>query len=192
MGKTNPEDCSLLPDGETTTPEKTIANPGSRKTSHRQATHLLLKYSRFWIIVLCYSFGVMAEMTVFVHQVVYAEEYGIDRVAAASSPGIIGIASIAGRFFFGWLSDRIGDVKFSACLGFAIMAVGTGILLFAKTIGIFYLYAFVFGFGYGSIAPILPILTADRFGRQVQGTAYGRVIFSPSVWAVASAPSSAV
>jgi len=42
---------------------------------------------------------------------------------------------------------------------------------------VLYLFAVVFGIGYGSMAPLMPYLTADRFGRQVLGSAYGMLIF---------------
>ncbi len=177
MGRTHPEDYGLMPDGETATRERADQGPVCPNFSHAPSTRRLLRDARFWTIALCYFCAVLVEMAVFIHQVAYAEEYGIGRVAAASSLGIIGIASIVGRFFFGWLSDRIHDVKHAAFLGLAVMTAGMGILLFAKTIGLFYLYAFVFGFGYGSIGPMLPILMADRFGRKVLGTAYGLVTF---------------
>ena len=35
----------------------------------------------------------------------------------------------------------------------------------------------VFGFGYGCLAPMSPILLADRFGRHVLGSEYGLVTF---------------
>jgi len=177
MGKTNPEDYGLLPDGQTTLPANPPKIPGRSGESQRNATRRLLKDSRFWTIVICYGFAVLVEMAVFIHQVAYAEEYGIGRIAAASSLGIVGIASIGGRFFIGWLSDRIDDVKHAAFLGLAIMTAGMVVLLFAHTVGVFYLYASIFGFGYGTIGPMLPILTADRFGREGLGTAYGLVTF---------------
>jgi MFS family permease len=52
-----------------------------------------------------------------------------------------------------------------------------GILLVSKTLGVFYLYALVFGFGWGSVGLMIPILTVDRFGREMLGTAYGLVNF---------------
>jgi sugar phosphate permease len=177
MRKTHPEDYGLLPDGDTTRPMDTAPSPDGRPSLSRQATRLLLGDSRFWIIASCYSMAVTVEMCTFVHQVAHAEEHGIDPVAAASSMGIISVASIAGRFFYGWLSDRIGDAKFSACLGFIFIAAGMGVILFAKTLGIFYLFALFFGFGWGATGVMIPILIVDRFGREVLGTAYGLVIF---------------
>ena len=40
-----------------------------------------------------------------------------------------------------------------------------------------YLSAAVYGFGYGCLAPILPILVSDRFGRHVLGSIYGLLTF---------------
>ncbi len=177
MGKTHPEEYGLLPDGATTPPGRPEGMPEVLKLSYKQTMHLLLRDSRFWIIATCFGFGVMVQMTVFVHQVAYAEEYGIDRVTAASTLGVIGIASIAGRFFFGWLSDRVSDPKHSSCLGFACMVVAMMILVFLHSVEFLYLYACLFGFGYGSLSPTLPILIVDRFGRHISGTAYGLMGF---------------
>jgi MFS family permease len=125
----------------------------------------------------CFGLAVMALMSVFVHQVAYALDNGIEKVAAASSLGAIGLAGFCGQFFFGWLSDRIRDAKYAASLGLFIMAVGMLLLLEATTAKRLFLYAVIFGFGYGSLAPMMPILAADRFGRHVMGSVYGLLTF---------------
>lgn len=137
----------------------------------------VFKDSRFWILALCYSFAVMAQMSVFVHQVAYAIDREINAITAASSLGIIGVASILGRFFFGWLSDRISDAKVASSIGFALMALGMILLMRTDGAALLFAYAFFFGFGYGSIAPMMPFLLADRFGIQVLGTTYGVLTF---------------
>jgi MFS family permease len=38
-------------------------------------------------------------------------------------------------------------------------------------------YAVVFGFGYGCLGPLLPIIAADRFGRQTMGAVFGLLVF---------------
>jgi len=177
MGRTYPEKYGLLPDGAARPPGKAEAPPVAAKLSYGRIARLLLKDSRFWIIVLCFGAITTVQMTVFVHQMAYAEGYGIDPVVAASLLGIIGIASIGGRFFFGWLSDRLDDAKHAACIGFGCMAVAMFILLFFHSVECFYLYAGVFGFGYGCLNPMMAILTVDRFGRDIYGTAYGLLIF---------------
>ena len=51
------------------------------------------------------------------------------------------------------------------------------LLLKANTAPRLYFYALVYGFGYGSLAPMMPILVADRFGRHVLGSVYGMLTF---------------
>ena len=57
------------------------------------------------------------------------------------------------------------------------MAIGMGRLIVADTVLILYLFAVIFGIGYSSMAPLMPYLTADRFGREVLGSVHGMLIF---------------
>jgi len=173
MGKSRPEEYGMLPDGD---------QPGIKTLERKEdipnvSSSSVLRDHRFWVLVICFSGAIMAEMMMFVHQVSYAVDNSIGRIAAASSLGTIGVASIFGRFFFGWISDHIGDPKYSAFLGFLVMASGMLILLNTETAGMLYVYALVFGFGYGSLAPMMPVLLSDRFGRDVLGSAYGLLTF---------------
>ena len=135
------------------------------------------KDPRFWILSLCHGTAVMAALMAFVHQVPYAVDQGIDPMAAATSLGTLGFAGLLGQFFFGWISDRMGDPKYAAALGYVCMAVGTVILLETKTVEMLLAYSLVFGFGYGCLGPLLPILAADRFGRHGIGATFGLLTF---------------
>jgi sugar phosphate permease len=178
MGKTKPEDYGLRPDGENAGKSGPVPDPASfAAPSARPSIRPVLRDSQFWIMVICYSLAVMAEMSAMVHQVAYALDQQIDKVAAASSLGIIGMASILGRFFFGWLCDRISDAKYASALGFFIMAVGMFLLLKTTSVTTLFVYALLFGFGYGSITALMPFLLADRFGRHILGASYGMQVF---------------
>jgi len=177
MGKKTPEDHGWLPDG--IPPAMDVGNgPGNiPPDENRVFSQRAFRTVPFWVMVLCFSIAVMAEMTVFVHQVSYGENLGIDGIIAASSIGVIGMASIFGRFFFGWVSDRLKDPKYSASLGFLFMALGILLLIRVKDASDLIVYASVFGFGYGSLAPMMPILLSDRFGRRILGSTYGFLTF---------------
>ncbi len=186
MKKTHPEAYGLWPDGIPQTPREqppeiplpalVSSDPESNQTGVPSLSDIFSD-SRFWILALCYSLAIMAEMAVFVHQVAYAIDLGINKIAAASSLGFVGVSSILGRFFFGWLSDRIKDAKYASCIGFIMMLIGMVILMNADNTAFLFVYALFFGFGYGSIATMMPFLLADRFGRQVLGTTYGVLTF---------------
>lgn len=176
MGRTRPEDYGLLPDGDIR-PYENGDLPEEAAAPLNFSALSILKDSRFWVMTSCYSLAVMVWASISVHQVAYALDQGIDGIAAASAVGLIGIASIAGRYFFGVFSDRARDAKYLASLGFVLMSLAMLVLLLTRSAESFYLYAVLFGFGYGSMAPLMPFLMADRFGRQILGSAYGLMIF---------------
>lgn len=177
MGKRTPEDHGWLPDGIPLAMDAGNPPVESPPRENRFFSQRAFRTVPFWVMVLCFSIAVMAEMTAFVHQVSYGENLGIDRIIAASSIGLIGMASIFGRFFFGWFSDRLKDPKYSASLGFLIMALGIFLLIRVEGASDLLVYAAVFGFGYGSLAPMMPILLYDRFGRRILGSTYGFLTF---------------
>jgi OFA family oxalate/formate antiporter-like MFS transporter len=176
MGKTGPREHGLLPDGAN--PDTCVRNPLTGSACGETVSlKPVLVDSRFWLLAVCNVAAVMTVMMTFVHQIAYAVNNGIDKVEAAAALGITGLTGSLGKFFFGWISDRIPDAKYSAALGFFLMAVGMFFLYQAKTLMMLYLFALIFGFGYGSLAPVAPYLISDRFGQQILGVAYGLLIF---------------
>ncbi|MGZ3607223.1 MAG: MFS transporter [Syntrophales bacterium] len=176
MGRINPESCGLFPDGERKTAQALEAIHVDKHPAHISAK-VIFRNSRFWILVACFSLAVMTLMAVFVHQVPYALDNNIENFVAASSLGALGFGGFCGQFFFGWFSDRVKDVKYSAVLGMVIMAAGMVLLMKATNAQRLYVYALIYGFGYGSLGPMMPILVADRFGRHVLGSVYGWLTF---------------
>jgi len=175
LGKTKPEAYGLRPDGQ----RDLQADDLGGASGHAAAIPLgeAMRDSRFWILSLCQGAAVMTVLMAFVHQVPYALDLGIDRLAAASSLGAIALAGFCGQLFFGSLSDRLPDPKYSAMLGYLVMAAGMTVLLSATTVEGLFAYALVFGFGYGCLGPILPIIASGRFGRESIGSVYGVLNF---------------
>jgi len=104
MGKSRPEAYGLLPDGDQPATKPVKKRYDVRLLAYSSPSTILKDY-RFWVLVICFSGAIMGQMMVFVHQVSYAIDNDIGRVAAASSLGAIGLASIFGRFFF-WMVKR--------------------------------------------------------------------------------------
>jgi MFS transporter, OFA family, oxalate/formate antiporter len=176
MGKDNPEHYGLRPDGESMPPKQSNFHPPD-KSVEKPSLKPILADPRFWLLVICNTFAVMTVMMTFVHQVAYAINSGIDKIEAAAAIGFIGIMGSCGKFFFGWLCDRVQDAKYSAALGFLLMAIGMFLLYRTTNIVMLYGFALFYGFGYGSLAPVTPYLISDRFGGQILGAIYGLLAF---------------
>jgi MFS family permease len=177
LRRTIPEAYGLTPDGDPAAKGNRGLAAGPPADPAATATGSIRGDSRFWVLALCHGTAVMAAMMAFVHQVPYAIDNGISQITAAASLGAMGFTGLIGQFFFGWISDRIGDPKYSAALGYLFMAAGMAILLQTRTVEMLFLYAVVFGFGYGCLGPLLAILAADRFGRQNMGSIFGLLTF---------------
>jgi MFS family permease len=174
MRKASPEAHCLLPDGD-----KIIIprEPSIPEIFHNFSTRVILFDSRFWTLALCQGLSVMVGMSVFVHQVAYATDNGIEPMAAAASLAAVSMTGFCGQFFFGWLSDRLKDPKYASFLGTIFLLAGMVLLLNARTVSSLYICALIYGFGYGSLAPVVPIIAAERFGRHVLGSIYGLLTF---------------
>lgn len=61
------------------------------------------------------------------------------------------------------------------------MAVMMLWLLKARELWQFYLFAAIFGFGYGSWIPLFPAITADWFGTKSHGTIFGTITLAPGM-----------
>ena len=99
----------------------------------------------------------------FVHLVPYAEDHGISHGIAVTIFGLVGIGSIAGRFMFGGVADRIGRRTMLAA-AFGGVALMQAWLLFATSAWQISIFAIVFGSCYGGIVALFPAINVDYFG----------------------------
>jgi sugar phosphate permease len=175
LGKSGPEQMGLLPDGDK--PNAGIMPLAAPTRRVQSAFKPVLKSMQYWILVCSNVLAVMTVMMTFSCHIVYAINQGVDDLKAAAALGIIGVTGSCGKLFFGWYCDRVKDAKYAAAIGFIIMTVGLIILYRTKSVAMLYSFAFIYGFGYGSMAPVMPYLVSDRFEKQVLGSAYGLLIF---------------
>jgi len=140
--------------------------------SFRQAIHT----SQFWLLcAINFCFGVVLDVII-VHIVPHATDLEISAASAASILAITGGISIAGRITMGSAGDRIGS-KSALTICFILMSVALFWLLAAKELWMFYLFAIIFGFGYGGFAPLASLIVAELFGLSSHGAILGSTEF---------------
>lgn len=96
----------------------------------------------------------------------------IPRDTASSIAAAVVVSSIAGRFGFGWLGDRI-DRRY--LLTSALLLQVLGLIIFAYTGSLPYAIGFLvlFGPGYGGVIILRLTIQADYFGRKAFGSILG-------------------
>jgi len=130
---------------------------------------------QFWtlgVALLCFT---MSEGTILVHIVSHAIGLGISGTNAALIIPIIGGISIPGRILMGIAGDRIGN-KPAWTICFIFLTISFFLLLAARELWLLYLFAVIFGFGYGGLSTLISPMVAELFGLSSHGVIFGVII----------------
>jgi MFS family permease len=181
--KKEPGEIGALPDGErhaapASEPVEEIAEPRQFSLSEALKTH------NFWLLFLCwfaYSFCLHMVLT---HVVPRAQDLGISAVQAASIVSIIGAVTIPSRIAIGTASDRLGRKR----IGIVCALIHTVAMLWligSTEVWMFYVFAVVYGIGYGGLDPPIVSLIGDAFGLRRVGLIMGSLIIGWGLGAAA-------
>jgi MFS family permease len=152
---------------------KGVPNGGDQRVN--PAFRHAMRTLSFWCFFSAFLLIPLGIFPVMVHQVAYVIDLGYDKILAAFILGAIGFLSSAGRMFFGTLSDRMGREK-AATLSFLCSIVGILILVFLpllQSVFWFYLYAALFGLGFGARGPIITAMVYDMYQGKHFGSIFG-------------------
>jgi MFS family permease len=133
-----------------------------------------LRRKSFWLISIGATLWTCAFTIGLTHQVAFAVDMEIDRVAAAGAVSMLGAFSIPARIGFGKLGD-IMDKRHVVMIALGLQAVAFVVLLQTTNLAMLYLYSALVGIGIGGLTPILPGLVVDYFGSKHFGVIYGAV-----------------
>lgn len=129
----------------------------------------------FWALFAAYFLTPLAVFPVSTHQIAFAVDLGFPRLLVASIFGLTGLMSSVGRPLFGMLADRVGGAM-SATISFGCTAGGALALVAAEAwphTGWLWVYALLFGLGFGARGPIITAIAAELFGGRRFGVIYG-------------------
>jgi len=167
--KRDPSIIGQLSYGESDLPEE--ADSANREFSLREA----LRTWQFWILIVATLCFTMSEGAVMVHIVPHAIDIGVSAINATLILTLIGGVSIAGRIIMGNAGDRIGSkAAWIICLVF--LSISLFWLLAVTDLWMLYVFAVIFGFGYGGLSVLISPMVADHFGLSSHGVIMGAVI----------------
>ena len=182
--RTKPSEMGLYPDGASAPLENT-----ARTTERIDAPSFTLKQAMgtptFWLIVVSFLLGCFSNMGLTQAPVPFFEDTGYSTQVAAAALGTMGIASAAGKVFFGWLCDRM-QPKYAWAIGQTLQA-GAALVLLNITPGsstlLVWLWAVLLGFGVGAWLPTLSMLGSTNFGLMAYGAIFGALNLAQSTGA---------
>ncbi len=135
-----------------------------------------LKDVRFWLVMTCFALFLLGTQMVLVHIVNYATDVGIDPLVAATFMSVIGGVSLVGRLSTGVVAEKIGLYK-SLVLICIFQGIAFILLLFTKSVWMFYIFAIFFGVAYGGEVTQIPLVISRFFGTKVMATLMGVALF---------------
>jgi len=180
--KHSPQRVGLKPYGEDepTKDEHSLVTGGLSITQ-------AIKTSRFWVwglILFCFFFCIQVTI---VHIVPHAIDIGVSPIIAASITSIIAGCSVIGKLSTGFLSDKVGGrLLLIACISLATVALLW--LLFAKELWMLYIFAVIFGIGYGGIVLLQTVISAELFGLGSLGMILATLMFCGTIGGALGAP----
>ena len=175
-----PKDIGQLPDGINGTTPSGI-NPRSASTQGVGLSLLkAVRTSQFWVIAgLYFSFG-FNRSAFLTHIAAHVQDLGFSLAAGANVLAACAGASIIGRIGMGRVADTIGNRKV-LMIGFAATTVVLIWGLITRDLWGLFLFALVFGFGWGAQAVTRFAITSEIFGLASLGVMMGVLTLAEAV-----------
>ncbi|GIU82390.1 MAG: MFS transporter [Acidobacteria bacterium] len=162
--KNKPSEIGLFPDGDESPIDENVAV--NVKNQEGLTLFEAMRTPIFWVFALCaalifYPIFVTSQQFILYLQ---SEKIGLSLQQSSYAQSALFIVSVAGKFFFGFLSDRMSPTKVML-ICCTVMFLATLILLNLTAITAF-IFLIPFGLGYGGTFVLLQRLVADYFGNR--------------------------
>ena len=134
--------------------------------------HQAQRTGAFWNLIGIHFWGCAGQSVILVYLVAMAEDEGVSKGLAAGAFVTMSVASTITRFAVPVIADRMGSKP--AMAGCFFLQVAPIVLLFfAQEAWQFYVFAVLFGIGFGGEMSAFPIINRQYYGSGPIGTTYG-------------------
>jgi MFS family permease len=147
---------------------KGLSKPPARNFTFSEA----LRTKQLWLVfamMVCFGFPLVSITVHIVPNIIHLK---IPAAEAASVMAVIGLTSIFGRIFFGYIADKIGPRQ-TLLAGFIAVAAVVFWLIFITDIRGFYAFAAIWGFCSSGMGTVQVPLAAELFGLKSLGAIFG-------------------
>lgn len=161
--KHDPRDVGQFADGIAETYNTNI-KPKKRKLPDVKAAIRKIIFTRqFWLIAGLYAIFGFCRSTFLAHTAAFVQDKGFSLLDASNVVAALMVSSIFGRIGMGRVADIIGN-RHTFMISYAATAISLIWALITGELWGLYLFAFIFGFGWGAQAVLRFSVTAETFG----------------------------
>jgi len=172
--RTKPEIYGLLPDGDGLMKRfQTDEGSSSPIVEYDFTLRQALSTQAFWLVAVGSAIGNLGMGAAQVHLFLHLEQgLNLERSTAALVWMVASLCNIPSRLLGGFLGDKFPK---NMLVGFATlsMALSVFVLGIADGLRMAFLYAVLYGIGWGMRTPVMNALQGEYFGRQSQGIIRG-------------------
>jgi MFS family permease len=177
--KRDPHEIGALPDGVKSQP-KDISNVDENLQKISFSISKILKTRSFWLLALIWVFWSSSSSLLITHLVPHVTDIGFSAGEAAIVLSIVGVTGIVGSILMGRISDNIGR-HVAAIVCSLLQAIGIGLLIWARELWVFYLFAAIYGFASSGFSPVVTALIGDTLGLRNLGMIIGILSIASSI-----------
>jgi MFS family permease len=171
--RSHPEDVGLLPDGETTRPNRSTRgeSTGEYSLTRAEAFHT----PSFWLIGIAFAITGFTINGYQAHWIPYFREVGFSAGIAAGAVSVYGASNVASRILWAYLISRYSIHKLM--VGHTVAAgLGIGFALMIHDTPALFAWAVYQGIVLGSYNYLNGLITAEYFGRMHLGAIRGTLL----------------
>ena len=131
-----------------------------------------LKTPAFWMLTIAQVASSVAIVTLALHLVPKLTDTGMSPPAAALVQTAYTLVALPAQFISGYLAERLPK---TLMIAFFLFLQGTGILVIAlfDSVAMAYVFALLYGIGFGGRSPLTTAIRGDYFGRKAFATIMG-------------------
>ncbi len=178
--RNRPQDYGQLPDGDK--PEAThptdyparisTPTPMTGQSSFDLSASQAIRTPAFWLISFGHGFTSMVILAIMTHLGLLLKDYGFDVQTTGWIVAVYTAVAMVFQLVGGYVGDRMP--KNLVLFGFtSIQAAAVVVLTFSSTLPMFYLFAVLFGMGFGGRNPLTTAIRGEYFGRASFGKILG-------------------
>ena len=195
--RNRPEDYGQVPDGGPPKAEKSVAQLQERALSRSHGSRLAepdfttgqaLRTSAFWCITLGHGLGSMVILAIMAHLgLLMVKDEGFSIQTAAWIVTVYTAVSLLFQLVGGYLGDRM-PTNVALFVFTSIQAGAVVLLALSSSLLGFYLFAVLFGVGFGGRTPLTTSIRGEYFGRASFGKILGVSTVPMNVLLLIAAP----